>query len=208
MEKCEPSLKRFLEQQPEPVNYVVCGPMTNLSRLINAFGRKDRDFIIKQHIKSVTVMGGYFEKGMSADFNFKADPKAASFVLNTFQKKVYLFPFDETRKLKINMIDIEKLEPGSVPAALTKQLMLAHAKNYSVDGNVMLHDPSTLLPYSEKGFYRAHKIKVKMSGDNAGKIYNSQAGVPVNRFVIEADKEQETRDFLLRKYLNLNPVGL
>jgi len=57
--------------QPEPIDFVVTGAMTNLAILLKAFPD------IKTKIKAVTVMGGAIGKGNvspAAEFNLITDP--------------------------------------------------------------------------------------------------------------------------------------
>ncbi len=199
----------FLRSRSMPINYIVCGPLTNLANLIDAFGRKrNGQYAIKDHIKNVIVMGGSFCKKQPVDFNFKADPIAAKKVLRAFCGDVFLFPFDETKKLKLSMQEIESLVSSCAPSALSKELMLAHAKGWSLDGNVMLHDPATLLAFSDVAAFETQRVKVVLHGESAGRTTKNDRGVVVHKFVIEEGHELRTRDLLLNQYLNLSVPSL
>lgn len=200
--------KKFLESQPEPVNYVVCGPLTNLASLIESFGKDAKGRRkIKNYIQNVIVMGGSFNKEQPVDFNFKADPRAAQRVLSTFGDKLYLFPFDETKKLKLSLEQIEGLAANCKPSAFSRELMKAHAKGWSPDGNIMLHDPATLLAFVEASQFVEQTVKVSLHGKDAGRTLNDQGGASIKRFVIGDGEEVRTRDFLLKQYLNLHPMA-
>lgn len=199
----------ILRSRPTAINYIACGPLTNLANLIDAFGKKPNgQYRIKDHIKNVIIMGGSFCKKQPVDFNFKADPVAANKVLRVFNKDVFLFPFDETKKLKLSLKEIEGLESKSVTSALSKELMLAHAKGWSPDGNVMLHDPATLLAFSYVANFSVEKVKVILHGQSAGRITKRDNGTVVHRFVIAEGSEVKTRDLLLNQYLSLGAPSL
>jgi inosine-uridine nucleoside N-ribohydrolase len=201
-----PDFIDFLTAQPTPVNYVACGPLTNLANLVSALGKDEKGrHNIKKYINNVVVMGGSFCKSQAVDFNFKADPHAAQTVLSAFNNKVFLFPFDETKKLKLSLEQIETLVAHCEPARFSRDLMHAHAKGWSPDGNIMLHDPSTLLAFDDRtNNFIEQNVRVLLHGKEAGRTVSDGRGYPVNRFTIPEGQENQTRNLLLRQYLNLH----
>lgn len=196
----------FLKAQPKPVNYMACGPLTNLANLIGAFGKDDKGrHNIKKYIKNVIVMGGSFCSKQAVDFNFKADPRAAQTVLSAFKGHLFLFPFDETKKLKLTAGQIETLVSGCKPSRFSRDLMRAHAKGWSPDGNIMLHDPATLLAFDSRAAnFVDQKVRVQIHGNEAGRTISDNDGYDVKRFIIPQGQESQTRNILLRQYLNLH----
>lgn len=199
----------FLMEQPEPVNYLACGPLTNLANLIEAAGREDNGHSrIKKYIRNVVIMGGSFCKKQPVDFNFKADPKAAQCVIRTFKDRVHLFPFDETKKLKLSGAQIESLMAGCEPSRFSRDLMEAHARGWSPDGNIMLHDPATLLAFdSRTNHFLTQKVRIVLHGNEAGRTVSDSRGDEVRRFSIPEGQEVRTRNLLLKQYLNLHLIS-
>ena len=71
--------KKIMEN-PNKIDFVVTGAMTNLSLLLKVFPN------IKEKISTITIMGGAIGLGNwspSAEFNILVDPEAASIVFGS-----------------------------------------------------------------------------------------------------------------------------
>ena len=203
-ESWEKSFKKFLLRQG-PVNYVVCGPATNLANLIDEFGCDEHARSeITRYIKSVTIMGGSIHPDLPVDFNFRADPAAARKIIRTFGEKLTLVPFDETKKLLMTEQQIESLQPSNPANVFAKDLMLAHARGWSPDKTVMLHDPATLLALDGNtrgvSIVKA-RVSVDVDGDKPGKVNICDDGVEVRKLVIRDGHETRVRNRILRNHL-------
>lgn len=195
----------WLRTQEKPIDYIVCGPKTNLACLIEEMGTDEKGApLILKHIKRVIAMGGSFESGLAVDFNYKADPAAAQKVLAAFAERVILVPFDETRKLKLTQDQIGKLKSDDISANFNKELMMAHARGWSADGNVLLHDPATLLALENDAVLETRHVMVQQDGPDAGKIVETPDGMAIRRFIVPKGEEDVTRNRILRNYMGLN----
>lgn len=196
-------IAKLLRRQEAGVDYLVCGPLTNLARLLDTLGATEA----ARSIHHVIVMGGSFEPGLAVDFNFLADPAAAQRVIGAFGERLTLVPYDETRKLRLTEAEILALTPerGNTAAAFHRDLMLAHARGWSKekDHAILLHDPATLIARERDTAVRRETIRVLQDGPSAGKVVNDPAGTTVQRLVIPTGEENRLRDLILNRYLGL-----
>jgi inosine-uridine nucleoside N-ribohydrolase len=81
-------IAKLVRRQESRIDYIVCGPLTNLSRLVDTLGARDA----LKYIHHVIVMGGSFEPGLAVDFNFLADPAATQKFIDTFGERLTLVP--------------------------------------------------------------------------------------------------------------------
>jgi len=188
---------RVLLQTTKKTDYIICGPLTNLARLIDNFEAHGLD--IRDYINRIVVMGGSFDSAIPVDFNFKADPVAAQKVIALFKDKVTLVPFDETKKLKLTLPEIYKLSATDKAAEFCQELMVAHAKGWSADNSILLHDPATLFALDNAGDTIMQKVKIVQNGELSGKIIEDPQGTPVRRFVIAPGAENHIRTAVLQK---------
>ena len=199
--------QKFLIQNDRKVDYIVCGPMTNLARLTDRFaeasGNKNE---IKRYINRVIAMGGSFDPSLPVDFNFKADPLAAQKVIDTFGADLTLVPYDETKKLLLTEQEILGYKARDPAAVFSRDLMLAQCRGWSPNHTLMLHDPTTLLAEDESVATRFEKISIMITGEQAGKVIENQKGVTVRRVVIPPDEVNSCRNKLLFQYLDLAPA--
>ena len=187
-----------LLRQKSQIDYVACGPLTNLAALIEHF-ETIGDQSLKQRIRTVAIMGGSFDADRPVDFNFKADPDAARRVLSFFGPQVRLFPADETSKLRITETQVEALKTTSPLAAFNKEVMLAYINGWSPDRTVLLHDPSTLLAFEGDTRFIVEQISVAADG----KIIRDPQGTSIKRFSISPGLEQKTAHHILSRYMGL-----
>jgi|GEM_PF-1393032 len=193
-----------LKRKGEKIDYLACGPMTNLSCLIDAFERIDGDrHAIRNSISRVIATGGSLDPRLRVDFNFMADPASVQKVIDVFGADLVLAPFDETRHLRLTESQIQTLKPGNLAAAFCRDLMLAHARGWTADGVVMLHDPTTLLVAGEKVPMRTERVSVVLDGPEAGRLVRDDQGTEVRRLSILPHRVPSWRNKLLDKYLDL-----
>ena len=184
------------------LDYIVCGPLTNLARLIDYFADAGED--IRDNFRHVVIAGGTFDPGQPADFNFMADPEAVDKVLRTFAGNAILVPFDETRKLTLSEAEIAHLSPQNAAAAFSKKLMSAQAQGWSAEHTIMLHDPATLLALDNSVPVDQEKVSVVMGGENAGKLRKDPHGYIVRRLTVPSGEETAVRNHLINRYLKLS----
>ena len=186
------------------VDYVCCAPLTNLAELIDAFGVDDDGKPeILQHIRRVVAMGGSFAPGTAPDFNFHADPAAASRVLKTFGTRATILPFDDTEKLGLSEADIAPLKAGDLSAEFSKAMMLEHVRKWAPDGITRLHDPMTLIALEGHVKTIEQKMRVRLKSPHAGKLIYDDNGINVTRGVITDVSATRLKRRILSTYLNL-----
>ena len=184
------------------IDYVCCGPMTNLAQIIktcgyDAFGRAK----FLKFVNRVIVVGGNFEKGTPADFNFMADPEAAKIVVRALGKSLTILPFDETKKLVMTAAEIAALPQDTPPRLFTKQLMAAHAN--ATDGVSRLHDPTALEVLKGNVPTVSRKVKVTTRRKKAGKLKLHWRGRAINCAVITTESVPTLKALVLKNMLAL-----
>ncbi len=187
------------------VDYLAAGPLTNLARLVDAFGMDgDGKPAITHYIDRVLFMGGSIAPGLAVDFNMKADPAAALKVFETFGARMVLVPYDETRKLRLEEAELADLKPANGAASFSKALMQAFARGWSPDHGVLLHDPALLPALDGTIGTVTESFRVVQSGDDAGKLVRDPDGITLRRIAIPAGEERRVRDMILHRYLDLD----
>lgn len=181
-----------------PVNYIACGPMTNLARLAEHMGKD-----VHHYIPQVIAMGGSISPDLPVDFNFKADPRAAQKVIETFGNDLTLVPFDQSQKLRMTDQDIAQLKPKDEAGAFSKTLMVEHARGWSPDNSIMLHDPSTLLALQPNFGTRKETVSVVQSGEMAGKLIRDRNGTTLKTIQLRGCHAKKAKYTLLQRYLKL-----
>lgn len=185
-----------------PSDYIVTGPLTNLARLIEEFGEDD----IREYIPNVIVMGGSIEPSLAVDFNFKADPLAVENVMRVFGDRMIIVPYDETRKLRLSEEDILSLTFNDEAGQLSRDLMLAHARGWSQDQSILLHDPATLLALEALYPTIQQTVSIVRDGPDAGKlVIDPENGFTVQRMIIPEGEERAATNTILQRYLHLQP---
>ncbi len=191
-------------QANKKIDYVVTGPMTSLAKLIDAFGQDSQGhYRILRYVDTVTIMGGSLAQDLPVDFNFKADPSAADQVLRVFAEKARIVPFDETRKLALTRSDIDKLTAQDSSGQLSLDIIRAFEKGWSQGNPVLLHDPATLLVEDYRQNLAPIRVRVALSGDNAGKLIQDPQGTAILKFTIPNGMDQTYRNYLLNHYMGL-----
>ena len=100
--------------QGEDLTLVAVGPLTNLALAIALDPR------FPAHVRRLVIMGGGHEVANttpSAEFNFWADPEAASVVLNAGFPDVTVVPLDATHAALVTREDCDRLAQAGTPAA-------------------------------------------------------------------------------------------
>lgn len=188
------------------VDYVVSGPLTNLAHLVDDFPNDGCMPSFLDHIRKVVVVGGSFDPSLSVDFNLRADPVAAERVFRTFGNKVTLVPFDETLKLGLTESEAKSLHACDEAGEFSRALMVAHARRWSPDKTVFLHDPTSLLVLEGALPTVTQKFSVLQTGPDAGKLVEDSACLEVNRVKIAEADAASIRDRILQDYLGLFPA--
>jgi pyrimidine-specific ribonucleoside hydrolase len=133
-------IRRIITENPEPVTIIATGPLTNLGFLLRDFPE------VKKNIGLVSFMGGSLSGGnhtAAAEFNFYADPEAASIVLSSGIPLV-MSGLDVTHKALIVKNEIDALRAMDSPVSVfAADLLDYYLKVYIKQGynGAVLHDP-------------------------------------------------------------------
>jgi purine nucleosidase len=134
------ALISFIENSETPVTLVAIGPLTNV-----ALALLQRPSISKR-IAELIVMGGSTDRGNhtpAAEFNFYADPQAASIVFNS-GVNIKMFGLNVCRQVLLNQTDVAGFKGLTSPLAQCFSGYLdGYQKIRSVDGSVPMpiYDP-------------------------------------------------------------------
>ncbi len=172
-------LKKLARTQG-PVDYICCGPLTDLAEIIKAAGPD-----VTKYLGRVIAVGGSLEVGTKPDFNFMADPTAAELVLNTFGPRLTIVPYDDTRTLVMTSREITALPANTPTRRFTRDVMAAHAA--SIPEHVSrLHDPTALLALQHGLPTSTIRVRVKTDLPDAGKLIPDANGIEITRTHIDA----------------------
>jgi len=162
------------------VDYICCGPLTDLAEIIKATGPE-----ITKYIGRVIAVGGSLEVGTKPDFNFMADPAAVQTVINTFGPRLTIVPYDDTRTLVMTGPEIEAIPANTPTRRFTRDVMAAHAA--SIPEHVSrLHDPTALLALQHGLPTSTIHVRVKTDLPDAGKLIPDTNGIEITRTHIDA----------------------
>jgi len=135
---------RAARESGEPLVLVATAPLTNLALALKV----DPEF--GANIGRLVIMGGGHEAAnvtASAEFNFWADPEAASVVLGSDIQDVTLVPLDATHRALVSLDDCRRLRELGTPAAVaTAAMMETRIRAYDASqpmeqaGTAPLHD--------------------------------------------------------------------
>ncbi|WP_137936586.1 nucleoside hydrolase [Chitinivorax sp. B] len=137
-------LVEHFAQYGEDLMLVAVGPLTNLALAV------ELDPSFPSHVRRLIIMGGGHEVANttpSAEFNFWADPEAASVVFNAGFKDVTVVPLDATHTALITYQDCERLVQAGTPAALAAELFIRQridvheeTEKMPIPGSAPVHD--------------------------------------------------------------------
>lgn len=189
---------KAVRENPGELNIVPIGPLTNIAVAI----RKAPDIVSK--IKSITLMGGYFQ-GTFPEWNILCDPEAARIVF-TSGANINAVGLDITSKCELlpEKVELFKKLSGKCPQ-LISQMMEKWFEHYNFN-NPVLHDPLTVGTLIDPTFVKFEKksFKVILEGKSAGITAFSQDsnefGVSQINIGVEVDAERYLDFFISRVF--------
>jgi len=193
-----PELAKRIRQEG-PVDYIITGPCTNFARLCEEFGDE-----IKQHIHSLTIMGGAVyvrgtrgagvrnvqherdpekEPDSWAEFNFYCDPKAIEITLRANLQPL-LVTWDICTRFEVGMDTIERLESDAPGGKFVIELMQAFMQSFGIKHKTHfeLCDPLTVMAYMGYGQINRDAVCIITDRDHFGKSYSGIGCPPVRYF--------------------------
>jgi purine nucleosidase len=142
------------------------------------------DFLGKQKIENITIMGGAFNvsgnETIYSETNIAFDPEAAAYFFNNCQNiKVQVIPLDVTKKVSWQKNFIDKIPEDSLEKIWAKKLLLAWFKNYGDKKtiNFDLHDPLAVYSifFPENFEWQNSGVKVAVNGKKRGQTIFSKS---------------------------------
>jgi inosine-uridine nucleoside N-ribohydrolase len=188
-----------------PVDYIITGPCTNFARLCEYFGEE-----IKQHINSLTIMGGAVyvtgTRGAGvrnvqhdrdptkpsdswAEFNFYCDPKAIEITLRANLNPL-LVTWDICTRFEVGMDVIQSLQSDTPGGKFVMELMNAFMQNFGIKNKTHfeLCDPLTIMAYMGYGQVNKDAVCIITDRHHFGKSY-SDIGCPEVRYFYASKAE-------------------
>ncbi len=141
------------------VDYITLGPLTNLAVLL----KKHPD--VKQHIHSVTTMGGGLHKGNVtefAEFNIYCDPDAAKYVCNQKLPQTFI-PLNTTHQIALSMEEIDTItRTRSRKSGYLQQILIKNFETNTAQGDegCIIHDASAVIAYLFPEYFTRHSIQL------------------------------------------------
>jgi inosine-uridine nucleoside N-ribohydrolase len=131
-------------RQVADLHLVCIGPLTNLALALHLEPELTR------LVAGVTVMGGSLRSGgnetLAAEFNFLADPEAASVVLEAGFRVLALVPLDVCDEARLSTHDLARLDALGTDASRTARDLLRHFERRAPpDRGVPFYDPTAWL---------------------------------------------------------------
>ena len=146
---------------------VATGPLTNLALALRAYPE------LRQHVDSVVVMGGAFERGGNvspvAEYNFYVDPLAADIVM-TSGLDVTLIPLDITHQVLVSQGRLEswrrRLELAGRPpvASFSLDILDFYIAAYGAAGKgaAAMHDPVAVIAAVRPDLFTLREAPVRV----------------------------------------------
>lgn len=147
-----------LSEAEKPVVIAAIGPLTNIATLLTVYPQ------IKEKIKYITMMGGGLKGGnttIAAEFNFYADPEAASIVMQA-GVPIIMAGLDVTEKTVVNHKLLDKLAKSNPIGKFLADILDPESDYMKVDKG-SLHDVVALMAINHLDIFKTknHDIYVE-----------------------------------------------
>ncbi len=181
-------LDHRLAAEPDPVDWVATGPLTNVAAFL--LGHPHR----KRQLKQITFMGGSLGAGNVtpyAEFNTYVDPEATALVLSS-GLPVAMVGLDVTLKALLAHGDIDRFLrlPGEVGAMLFGLFRFFGGHEPSANaGGMPVHDVLAVAAVAHPEFFRWQDVPLRVEcrdPERRGAMTRVE-GFPVTRVAVEVD---------------------
>ncbi|MCB9990982.1 MAG: nucleoside hydrolase [Rhodospirillales bacterium] len=176
------NLEMRIMEAPQPLDYVITGPASNLASMLTNHGAP-----LAKQINTVTMMGGKFDPLWQdmpgADFNLACDPFAIQTIFD-HGIKIRFVPMNATWPIAINLEDIEALSPQTEIGEVSKNLMIAHCRNFAPEPVFRFHDPAVIMAcLSPESFVETTlSINADEFSPDFGQLEETDSGSPASIF--------------------------
>lgn len=145
----------IIKKNPNKITLIALGPLTNIAKAI----QKDKKTM--RLLKELIIMGGaintYGNVNKVAEFNFFADPEAASIVVNS-GLNIKLVPLNITRKLILTEAAVKSFPKTKFFNALKKIISF----QLGLKKGCILHDPLAVCIAANPGKAKAGKFDIQI----------------------------------------------
>lgn len=186
----------FFKQLNDQVDYIITGPCSNFSLMLDVFPD-----LLKSKIKHLTIMGGklgkLWQEQLVPDFNFAADPFAVDDVLSC-DIPIRIVTIDISNQIFINLEEIRKFSPKTEIGNFCVELMEKHLVNFVKEDLFKFHDPLTALSLNGWGDFRKAKVRINIDEKTPdfGRLIEVGDGKDVELFSIDPQETSVIHHFL------------
>jgi pyrimidine-specific ribonucleoside hydrolase len=118
-------IKRVVEAASEPITLIALAPLTNVALFVRLWPE------LLRKLQRIVIMGGTFASPGNtsplAEFNFRADPEAASIVINS-GVPLLIYPLDPFRQVGLTRAEIDTMIASRRPEANVAGRILSYAE--------------------------------------------------------------------------------
>lgn len=144
--------------QEQPITLVALGPLTNLALALRLEPR------LATWLEGIVLMGGSTDRGnhsAAAEFNFLADPEAASVVFSS-GAKITMFGLNLTRQVLLTDAHVARVRQSSAAHSTALADMMAHYVGIRANRQTPLHDPVTIAYLLEPELFTLEPANVQI----------------------------------------------
>jgi inosine-uridine nucleoside N-ribohydrolase len=188
-------LSTYFGDYPPPV-LVAVAPLSNIAAAI----RREPAFV--RAVSKLVIMGGGWHFGNMtpfAEFNFWADPEAASSVFNAGFKDILLVPLDATLQALVSEEDCAALDGAGTDASAAVAAIIRQRLSLPVNptpGSTAIHDALAVATVIDEGLVSAIPAFVSIETDDPTQVGRSMVrtdlsdGVSPNcRIAVQTDRD-------------------
>jgi inosine-uridine nucleoside N-ribohydrolase len=201
----------YMDEANADTTLVATGPLTNVALAVTAEPR------LAERVPRLVIMGGAHANGnvtAAAEFNFWADPEAATVVLAAGIREVVIVPLDATHSAPLTERDCVEFDRIGTPAAAGAAMLLRHRLGHdraaaaeAAEAAAPVHDPMCVA-YLVRPDLFTERVRAFASVETTGErtvgelLVDTRPGCPEppNATVALRASPEVYRDFLLTAF--------
>jgi purine nucleosidase/pyrimidine-specific ribonucleoside hydrolase len=181
----------LMAEPAHSVTILALGPLTNLALLNTRYPEA------AQRIRLIVAMGGAVNEpgnvGARAEFNFAADPDAAS-VMFAAGLPLVVVPLDVTRKVRATRDFCARLAAGGATGAKAAEIIDAYFQSTQGRESRPLHDPCVMLYAAQPDLFGVETLRLAVdvqAGPDAGALLPGEGDAVKVAMRVDADAALE-----------------
>ena len=185
-----------LQKTIEKITLLCTGPLTNIAHVLR------KEPALKNKIADIYIMGGAIDVPGNAqiggsdvaEWNFFADPQAASIVLGS-GAPIKLMPLDCTNKLPVTQEFVTRLRASGKTETAKRALQILesdHVQRLIQKNDYYFWDPAAAMSVREPDLLQFKKERVEVictSGPNFGRVVRSETGSEIS-YAYDVDRKR------------------